>query len=111
MRRRVVVGNDSPHRLRTTDVPHILLRLIVAVQTDERSAQDGVVEVGAERAVGEVEQHVGAVALHADVEVSRDRRDAGFQWKTWDGHCEWRVAAELGAGGGCRSQIKAWFTR
>jgi hypothetical protein len=101
MRRRVVVGNDGPHRLRPANVPHIPLRLIVAVQTNEGSAEDGVIEVGAERVVAEVEEEMGAVVLHVDVEVPRDRRDAGFQRETWDGHCEWGVAAELGARGGC----------
>lgn len=48
MWRRVVVGDDGSHRLRAADVPHIPLRLIVAVQADEGSAEDGVVEIGAE---------------------------------------------------------------
>jgi hypothetical protein len=107
MRRRVVVGNDSPHRLGPANVPHIPLRLIVAVQTNEGSAEDGVIEVGAERVVAEVEEEMGAVVLHADVEVPRDRRDAGFQRETLDGHCEWGVAAELGAGGSCWAQVEA----
>jgi len=60
------------------------LPLEVAVQADKCSAEDRVVEVGAEGVVTEVEQHMGAVVLHADVEVLRDGRYAGFQWETWD---------------------------
>lgn len=78
MRCWVKVGNNSSHRLRAADIPHIPLRLEVAVQADKRSAEDRVVEVGTERVLAEVEQHVGAVVLHSDVEILRNGGYARF---------------------------------
>jgi len=47
--------------------------------------------------VAEVEEHMGAVVLHADVEVFRDGGLTGFQWETRYGHCKWVIAAPAGA--------------
>ena len=95
MRCIVVVGDNRSHRLCGSNVPHVSLFLVVAVNSNERPLENWIVEVRTERVVAKVQKHVGSVILHPNIEVFRDPWGAGLQRESRNGDGE-RSPAPVG---------------
>jgi hypothetical protein len=94
----IVVLDDGPRRLHRSYVPYVPCLIISTIETNERPSEERIIEIGSERVVAEVEEQVGSVVLHPDVESSGDPRSTGLQRERWHGQSEWIVAAGPRAG-------------
>lgn len=111
----VVIVNDQSHRLRRPNVPDISCFVVSTVDPKECPTKNRIVEVGSERVIAKVENHVRSIILHSDVHAFGQTWVAGFERECRHGLREWIVATEsrtrvcsracVGSGGGQRLKV------